>query len=67
MPTLKVLALLQTWEIIPDLLQKELRNMNVIITHVKKYLPASLVFGLHKNHVWQSALMATDEKRACSL
>lgn len=46
-----VLAFLQTWEIIIDLLQKELRNINIIVNHVKKYLPASLAFGLHKNPI----------------
>lgn len=47
-----VLAFLQTWEIIPDLLQKELRNINMIVNHIKKYLPASLAFGFHKSHIW---------------
>lgn len=46
-----VLAFLQTWEIIIDLLQRELRNINIIVNHVKKYLPASLAFGLHKNPI----------------
>lgn len=30
-----VLAFLQTWEIIPDLLQKGLRNINMIVNHIK--------------------------------
>lgn len=62
-----VLAFLQTWEIIPDLLQKELRHINMTVNHIKKNLPASLAFGLHKNHIWQSALMATDDKKNYSL
>lgn len=62
-----VLAFLQTWEIIPDLLQKELRHINMTVNHIKKTLPASLAFGLHKNHIWQSALMATDDKKNYSL